>query len=184
VPINLARDQILVERRYVAVFETLTDDVITALATALPEELRDALAKAIALPRGSFDDAASLAQRIRQGMVARKAIIDTGVVLSEPCTEWFVEILGDRADDPSYDDLQGLIPDAIDKFGLDAVRLMAVQYSVALGGFRRLVTEDERFAIPARTTFPPPVRTSAADQEAKRAARRARREQERKKRQQ
>jgi hypothetical protein len=115
-------------------------------------------------------------------MVARKAIIDTGVLLSEPCTEWFVEILGDRADDPSYDDLQGLIPEAIEKFGLDAVRLMAVQYSVALGGFRRLVAEDERFVIPTRATLPPPVRASAADQEAKRAARRERRERERNKR--
>lgn len=181
-PINLARDQILVERRYIAVFETLTDDVLTALATALPEELRDALAKAIALPRGSFDDRASLAQLIRQGMVARKAIIDTGVVLSEPCTEWFVEILGDRADDPSYDDLQPLIPEAIDKFGLDAVRLMAVQYSIALGGFRRLVAEDARFVIPTRQTPSTPTRASADDQEAKRAARRERRERERKKR--
>ncbi len=181
-PINLARDQILVERRYVAVFDTIGDDVVASLATALPENLRDALAKTVALPRGSFDDPASLAQRIRQGMVVRKAIIDTGVVLSEPCTEWFVEILGDRADDPSYDDLQGLIPEAIDKFGLDAVRLMAVQYSIALGGFRRLVAEDARFAIPNRLAPSTPTRASAGDQEAKRAARRERRERERKKR--
>jgi hypothetical protein len=179
---NLARDQILVERRYVAVFETITDDVVSSLAVALPENLRDALARTVALPRGAFDETSTLAQRVRQGMVARKAIIDTGVLLSEPCTEWFVEILGDRADDPSYDDLQGLIPEAIDKFGLDAVRLMAVQYSVALGGFRRLVAEDERFVIPTRATLPPPVRASAADQEAKRAARRERRERERNKR--
>jgi hypothetical protein len=74
--------------------------------------------------------------------------------------------------------LQALIPAAIEKFGLDAVRLMAVQYSVALGGFRRLVSEDERFAIPtvAATTA---ARPSAADQEAKRAARRARRQDKR-----
>jgi hypothetical protein len=51
---------------------------------------------------------------------------------------------------------------------------MAVQYSVALGGFRRLVNEDDRFKIPAAA---PVVRAKpdAAEQEAKRAARRERR---------
>ena len=74
--------------------------------------------------------------------------------------------------------MQSLIPTAIEKFGLDAVRLMAVQYSVALGGFRRLVNEDERFAIPAAAASTTP-RQTAADQEAKRAARRERRQQKR-----
>ena len=58
---------------------------------------------------------------------------------------------------------------------LDAVRLMAVQYSVALGGFRRLVNEDDRFKIPSSAaTAAAPVRDEAA-QEAKRAARKERR---------
>ncbi|NBR93068.1 MAG: hypothetical protein EBT46_06285 [Actinobacteria bacterium] len=107
-------------------------------------------------------------------MVARKAIIDAGVLLSEPCTEFFVETLGDASDDPSFDELQALIPTAIEKFGLDAARLMAVQYSVALGGFRRLVNEDDRFKIPTTESSPAPVRDKAA-QEAKRAARKERR---------
>ncbi|MEY3467425.1 MAG: hypothetical protein RL532_732, partial [Actinomycetota bacterium] len=117
----------------------------------------------------------TLAANIRAGMVARKSIIDAGVLLSEPCTEFFVDTLGEASDDPSFDDLQSLIPTAIEKFGLDAVRLMAVQYSVALGGFRRLVNEDERFKIPSAAAVPAaPVRDDAA-QEAKRAARKARR---------
>ncbi|MFM8002953.1 MAG: hypothetical protein ACKPAJ_11160, partial [Actinomycetota bacterium] len=82
----------------------------------------------------------------------------------------------EASDDPSFDDLQSLIPTAIEKFGLDAVRLMAVQYSVALGGFKRLVNEDERFKIPASNTAVP-SRPTAIDQEAKRAARRERRQQ-------
>ena len=81
---NLARDQILVERRYVAVFETIADDVVSSLAVALPENLRDALARTVALPLGAFDETSTLAQRVRQGMVARKAIIDTGVLLDIP----------------------------------------------------------------------------------------------------
>ncbi|NBY44519.1 MAG: hypothetical protein EBQ64_00780, partial [Acidimicrobiia bacterium] len=37
---------------------------------------------------------------------------------------------------------------AIEKFGLDATRLMAIQYSVSLNGFKQLVATDERFMIP------------------------------------
>jgi len=174
-PLNLARDQIIVERRYLAVFATVSDESLTALAVALPDSLRDPFARAVGLRRGAYDDAATLADSIRKGMVARKSVIDAGVLLSEPCTGYFVDTLGEASDDPSFDDLQSLIPTAIEKFGLDAVRLMAVQYSVALGGFKRLVNEDERFKIPASNTAVP-SRPTAIDQEAKRAARRERRQ--------
>ncbi|KRO43057.1 MAG: hypothetical protein NWR33_02705 [Ilumatobacteraceae bacterium] len=175
---NLARDQIIVERRYIAVFATISDQSLGALAQALPEALRDPFARAVGLRRGAFDEADTLAANVRTGMVARKAIIDAGVLLSEPCTEYFVDTLGDASDDPSFEDLQAVIPAAIDKFTLDAVRLMAVQYSAALGGFRRLVTEDDRFKIPAGEVAMP-VQANAAEQAAKRAARRERRQQKR-----
>ena len=175
---NLARDQIIVERRYIAVFATVSDQSLGALAQALPEALRDPFARAVGLRRGAFDDANTLATNVRTGMVARKAIIDAGVLLSEPCTEYFVDTLGDASDDPSYEDLQAVIPAAIEKFTLDAVRLMAVQYSAALGGFRRLITEDDRFKIPAGEVSMP-VQANAAEQAAKRAARRERRQQKR-----
>ena len=175
---NLARDQIIVERRYIAVFATVSDQSLGALAQALPEAWRDPFARAVGLRRGAFDEADTLATNVRTGMVARKAIIDAGVLLSEPCTEYFVDTLGDASDDPSFEDLQAVIPAAIDKFTLDAVRLMAVQYSAALGGFRRLITEDDRFKIPAGEVATP-VQANAAEQAAKRAARRERRQQKR-----
>ena len=177
-PMNVARDQIIVERRYIAVFATISDQSLGALAQALPEALRDPFARAVGLRRGAFDEANTLATNVRTGMVARKAIIDAGVLLSEPCTEYFVDTLGDASDDPSFEDLQAVIPAAIDKFTLDAVRLMAVQYSAALGGFRRLITEDDRFKIPAGEVSMP-VQANAAEQAAKRAARRERRQQKR-----
>ncbi|MFM7046820.1 MAG: hypothetical protein ACKOXX_02830 [Actinomycetota bacterium] len=174
-PMNLARDQIIVERRYQAVFGTVSDESLVALALALPDTLRDPFARAVGLRRGAYDDAPTLAQNIRNGMVARKSTIDAGVLLSEPCTGFFVDTLGEASDDPSYEDLQSLIPTAIEKFGIDAVRLMTVQYSVALGGFRRLVNEDDRFKIPVSNAATP-SRPAPADQEAKRAARRERRQ--------
>ena len=48
-PMNLARDQIIVERRYVAVFGSVSDESLTALAQALPEALRDPFARAVGL---------------------------------------------------------------------------------------------------------------------------------------
>lgn len=176
---NLARDQIIVERRYVAVFGTVSDESLVALALGLPDNLRDPFARCVGLRRGAYDQPSELAGNIRSGMIARKSVIDAGVLLSEPCTAYFVETLGEASDDPSFDDLQSLIPTAIEKFGLDAVRLMAVQYSAALGGFRRLVNEDDRFRIPTTTQAAVPQRPTAADQEAKRAARRERRQQKR-----
>lgn len=107
---NLARDQIIVERRYLAVFATVNDESLSALAIALPEALRDPFARAVGLRRGAYDDASTLGPAIRSGMVARKSVIDAGVLLSEPCTGYFVDTLGDASDDPSYDDLQALIP--------------------------------------------------------------------------
>lgn len=177
---NLARDQIIVERRYLAVFASISDESLTSLALALPQPLRDALARAVGLRRGAYDSPELLAGSIRSGMVARKSVIDTGVLLSEPSTEYFVDTLGEASDDPSFDDLVSVIPDAMEKFGLDAVRLMAVQYSVALGGFRRLITEDDRFKIPVGTTTTATTnRPDTIDQEAKRAARKERRQRKR-----
>ena len=48
--VSNSRDTILIERRYAAVFSTLTDDSIVKLAGAVEEKLRDALAKVLALP--------------------------------------------------------------------------------------------------------------------------------------
>jgi hypothetical protein len=77
-----------------------------------------------------------------------------------------------------------VIPALVETFGLDAVRLMAVQYSVSLGGFRKLVLTDDRFKIPSA-----PVTTTrgatgnstvdAAAQDEKRRARAERKEKDR-----
>ena len=79
-PVSNSRDTILLERRYAAVFTTITDESIAKLAAAVDEKLRDALAKVLALPAGTFDDAATVAPKVREAMKARKAYLDTGVL--------------------------------------------------------------------------------------------------------
>ncbi len=183
-PVSNARDTILIERRYAAVFSTLTDESIVKLAAAVEEKLRDALAKVLALPAGAFTEPATLAPKIREAMKERRSYLDTGVLFGEGATERAIELLGDQSDDPSLEDLQLVIPALVETFGLDAVRLMAVQYSVSLGGFRKLVNTDERFMIhsapeAAARTAPGAASVDAVAQDEKRRARAERKEKDR-----
>ena len=183
-PVSNSRDTILIERRYAAVFSTLSDDSIVKLAGAVEEKLRDALAKVLALPAGAFTEPATLAPKIREAMKERRSYLDTGVLFGEGATERAIELLGDQSDDPSLEDLQLVIPALVETFGIDAVRLMAVQYSVSLGGFRKLVNTDERFAIPAVPVVTTRGATSGstvdtAAQDEKRRARAERKEKDR-----
>ncbi len=183
-PVSNARDTILIERRYAAVFSTLSDESIVKLAAAVEEKLRDALAKVLALPAGAFTEPATLAPKIREAMKERRSYLDTGVLFGEGATERAIELLGDQSDDPSLEDLQLVLPALVETFGLDAVRLMAVQYSVSLGGFRKLVNTDERFMIqssPVATTRTAAGATSVdtVAQDEKRRARAERKEKER-----
>lgn len=172
-----SRDAILLERRYAAVLGSIPDDDLAALAAALEEDLRDHLARVLALPAGSFDSPESLGPKMREAMATRRAHLDTGVLLAEPAVEAAIEALGDRSDDPSLEDLHGVLPDLIERFGLVATRLMAVQYSVSLGGFRKLAATDERFAIPTSTpSAPAPASKPPANDPERDATRRARAE--------
>jgi hypothetical protein len=172
-PVSNSRDTILLERRYAAVFTTISDESIAKLAAAVDEKLRDALAKVLALPAGTFDDAATVAPKVREAMKARKAYLDTGVLFGEAATEKAIEVLGDKSEDPSLEDLNNVLPSLIEEFSLDACRLMAIQFSVSLGGFRKLVNTDPRFAIPSVGNAPvvaaAPTKDAAAQEEKKRA---------------
>jgi hypothetical protein len=154
-----------------------------ALAGGVEEKLRDALAKVLALPAGAFAESATLAQKVRESMKSRKAYLDTGVLFGEAATDKAIDLLGDKSDDPSLEDLQTVIPSLIELYGLDAVRLMAVQYSTSLGGFRKLVSTDSRFAIPATqatTSATSSSQTSSVDAAAQEAKRKQRAERKQK----
>jgi len=182
--VSTSKEQILVERRYAAVLATVSDGVLADLAVALPEKLRDPFAKVAGLPAGALDDKAGLGAAIRAGFTARKSYINTGVLLSEPCTEFCIEDLGSAADDPNVEHLKATLPKAIEKFGLDAARLMAVQYSVSLNGFKQLILQDERFVIPKSGVAQPeptvlPLPKETKEKAEKRRQRRERQEKER-----
>ncbi|MEY3802549.1 MAG: hypothetical protein RLZZ51_831, partial [Actinomycetota bacterium] len=99
-------------------------------------------------------------------------------------TEHCIEALGSAADDPNIEHLRSTLPEAIEKFGLDATRLMAIQYSASLNGFKQLIMQDERFMIPkigsplvAQTLIA--AKPDNAENQEKRRVRRERQEKER-----
>lgn len=181
---STSKEQILIDRRYAAVLATISDDSLAEMASALPEKLRDPFAKVAGLPAGALSTKAGLGAKIRAGFVSRKSYINVGVLLSEPCTEHCIEELGTAADDPNVEHLKTTLPGAIEKFGLDATRLMVIQYSVSLNGFKQLINQDERFMIPkteSSTTAPTlaPAKQDSKEDAEKRRLRRERQEKER-----
>ena len=83
-------------------------------------------------------------------------------------------MLGSASDDPTLEDLQAILPEAIEKFGLPVVKLMAVQYSLSLQGFKKLIAADDRFALPVSQS--PMMQVREIDEVAQAAKRAARKE--------
>lgn len=171
---NDDKDRFLLDRRYAAMFDNLDDAVLAQLAGALEDELRDGFARIVGLPDGAYDDTATLGAHVREGITKRRIAHDAGVVLAEPCTAWCIEQLGDSSENPTLDELNALLPQAIEKFGLVAVQLMVIQYSRSLKGFRQLVASDERFAPLTSMPTVAVIEKDEAEQAAKREARKAR----------
>jgi len=156
-----------------------SDEAITTAALALEEDLQTVLAQSAGLSDGAFDEPDTLASAIREGATRRKCAGDVCVVLCEPCTQHCIEVLAGAADDPSLDDLNAVLPEAIEKFGEEMVKLMVVQYSLSLAGFKKLIQSDEKWALPVSPSALTSVRVAdEAEQAAKRALRNERKEKE------
>ena len=174
-----SRDIIILERRFVNALASMSDAAITSGALALEEDLRTVLAQSAGLSSTAFEEEATLAEAIREGIARRKCAGDVGVILCEPCTQRSIEMLAGAADDPSLDDLNAILPEVIEAFGLEVVKLMVVQYSLTLGGFKKLIATDERFTLPVSQSAQTSVRVvDEVEQAAKRAARNERRDKE------
>lgn len=177
----MTNDRFLLDRRYSTAFEAMDDASLAALAAALEGDLRDGFARLVGLPASAFDDTASLGGAVRAGIAERRVAHDAGIVLAEPCTQWAIEILGEASENPTLEQIHGVLGEAIEKFGLEAVRLMVIQYSRSLKGFRQLVATDDRFAAPVAQQMSTVLEKDEAEQAAKREARKARKAAEREK---
>lgn len=171
---NDDRDRFLLDRRYMSMIDSLDDDVLASLARALDGDLRDGFSRIVGLPASAFDEGEPLGALIRDGVARRRVAHDVGVLLAEPCTQYSIEKLGDSSEDPTLDEIQELLPEVIEKFGIEAVKMMVIQYSRSLKGFRQLVATDDRFAPTGSAPSIVVLEKDEAAQAAKRAARKER----------
>jgi len=170
-----------------------TDDELAALLAGLPED-HFAAVKRIAGVRdegGTSDEAAAkaLVEPVREA--AHKGRLNgdlqrLGVVLTDLCLADCVEQLGDKADMPSEEDLQGVLPGLVTKYGIGAVRLMlaatVVGEAPASATIIGLLKTDEVVKLPAVELKPLapllPAKQDDADRLALKAQRKERRAQE------
>ena len=64
--VSTSKEQILIDRRYAAVLATISDDSLAAMASALPEKLRDPFAKVAGLPAGALSTKEGLGAKFVQ----------------------------------------------------------------------------------------------------------------------
>jgi hypothetical protein len=159
---------------------------------ALPSKAQQQIARTVGVPITVLTSSGTAADLVRR----RARRLDNpktsalGRDLAAACVTDTIAALGDRHDDPSYDDLLAVLDPICERWGTRLVALMLA--ATADGDFNasavcaRLLDEDPRFALDAigpeqAGASPAPIGASAlpvseADIEAKREQRRQRRE--------
>lgn len=174
------------------VLSRLTSADVHRAATALPSKAQQQLARTVGVPISVLTSAGNAADLVRR----RARRLDTpktsalGRDLAEACLTDTIVALGDRYDDPSHQDLLGILEPINARWGVRVVALMLA--ATADGDFNasgvcaRLLDEDPRFALDAigaeqQESAPPSIGTPTstldeAELEAKREQRRQRRQ--------
>jgi hypothetical protein len=158
-----------------------TDEEIEQLLGAMPEDHRAEVDR-LCGPDAADAPVAALREAMKKGRVngTAEALV---VLLTDATLADTIEQLGDNADLPSHDDLQGVLPGVVERHGLAAVRMMLA--SAVAGDAPAKVTLQDILkhdpvlampkapkAEPAPREVPPPP---TPEEEAERAALKAQR---------
>jgi hypothetical protein len=180
--------------RTFAVLERLDVDDVHRAARALPQRRQQDLAKSLRVPVVTLTESPTAASivRHRARRMSRGAVSGLGRDLVAVCGDDTITALGDTSDDPSFEDLTGVLDPLVDTWGARVVAVLLA--ATADGDFPardvclRVLDEDPRFALdalgPVHTDDPaatPEHEEAAADdaaQEAKRDLRRQRRQEQ------
>jgi hypothetical protein len=133
----------------------MTDDEITALIDALPEDHREALEKVASAPAEGFADGAARLLAVRAAATRGRmsgALEQVATVLTDPCLADCIEQLGDHADNPSEAQLLEVTPGLVERHGLGVVRLMMASSvageAAASAMLTHLLKHDETLQLP------------------------------------
>jgi hypothetical protein len=106
-------------------FASTSDDELATLVGALPEDHLKAL-RHIAGVRDEVE-AADMVADVRTAGVKGRINADLeriSVLLTDACLADCITALGDKADLPSHDDIQAVVPALVETYGVPTVRLM------------------------------------------------------------
>lgn len=169
-------------------FAAITDEELAAIVATLPEDHVTALDELCGAREGGFTDVAARNIAVRataaRGRMSGE-LEQICTLVSDPCLEKCIELLGDNAEDPTEDQLLKVTPKLIKDFGLPSTRLM-IAASIAGEApasemLARLLKHDKKLALPPVEWAPAatlPARTADEDIKAKRKAAKERKQAE------
>jgi len=133
----------------------MTDDEITTLIDALPEDHREALDNVVSAPEDGFVDSAARLLAVRAAATRGRmtgVLEQVATVLSDPCLADCIEQLGDHADNPSEAQLLEVAPGLVERHGLGVVRVMMASSvageAAASAMLTHLLKHDDALQLP------------------------------------
>jgi hypothetical protein len=168
----------------------LDDDVLRVAIAQMSEKSRQDVALQLQMPRATMYLGDALVPLVRRKLrsAAPEHQLQVAFALAQDANDETIEALGDRAEDPTKEDLLEVISPVVEKHGAPIVTAMLAGYAasdaVCRPVMRDLIDTDARFKIgppieieeKASTLFAPPPTVDPKELEAKREARRAAKE--------
>lgn len=152
-------------------FSAMSDDELATAVDSLPEDHRDAVDQLAQV--GDGERIPAVRQAIAKGRI-NGTMEQLATVITDPCLAACIEQLGDQADYPSREDLDGVLPGLVEAHGLGVVRVMmasaVVGEAAASATLVEMLKRDETYKLPKRDERPAPrvVVEPSADEVAER----------------
>jgi len=161
----------------------MTDEELEALVATLSDDHRTALDKLCGAREGGFEDPAARTLAIRATAARGRmsgALEQIATVLTDAALAQCIDKLGDKADNPTEDELKAVTPGLIEEHGLATVRLMLASSvageAAASTMLTRVLKHDEELGLPPEPEPAPAVVLMKTVDEETRARRKAAKE--------
>ena len=176
-PVNAVQQRLVGLNLLERAVKALSDDELDALVLQLTEEQKEALAK-----RAGSLESTSVREQLGRGRM-NGMLEGISSLLADRCLTDCIEVLGESSDNPTEDELQGVLPGLVERHGVGVVRVMMttaiVGEALATPILKDLLKTDALVALPpaefVSITVPKPV---DPDRDAKLALRKARKDAE------
>ena len=142
-----------------AALAALDDDAIAAGLARMGASGRTELARALGLPKAAASLGTGLAPLVRRKLAVSGADrrLASAFALTEGCNEATIAALGDRSQDPSRDDMLGVLPAIVSEHGAPITSVLLASYGLTDAPCRDVFTD--LLTTEASVAIGPPVAT-------------------------